>query len=513
MALSTVFWSIANYFSLNVKPENDLFWIRLVLFFAAPHAVLFFLFVFNFPKKEIKFNKKILFFVLIILFLVMIATVSPFVFSKIEIKNNQAIPIAGSLMPFFAVTVFGSLTAGLITVFKKYIRAEAEEKIQWRFMLIGVSLSYFLLILTNFLFVILFQKTIFVAYGPIFMLPAIFGMSYAILRHHLLNIKIIATEILTFSILSVALIDVLTSRSILNFIFRFSAFILYLFFSIFLIRSVVREVQQREKLEELTKELAQKNEELKKLDEAKSQFVSITSHQLRTPLSAIKGYISMMLEELFGPVNKKNRSILEKIYASNERLITLVRNLLNVSRIESGRIRYIKTNIDLVDLLKSVGDDVHSELEKSGLSLKINAKKMPKIFGDPSYLRQVFLNLIDNAIKYTPKGKITVDFDIINEDRAEEMILVSVQDTGLGMSQEELNSIFKKFSRGVSIEKYYTEGLGLGLFVAKEIVRDHGGKIWADSEGKGKGSVFYVALPLMKEKNIKQKVEEKNYAI
>lgn len=242
-----------------------------------------------------------------------------------------------------------------------------------------------------------------------------------------------------------------------------------------------------------TKELKDANVKLKQLDEAKSEFISLASHQLRTPLSIIKGYISMILEGVWGDTSKEQKSYLKKVYSSNERLIKLVEDLLTVSRIESGRLDFDLHPLALDNLTESIVSESESIAAKKGLYLKyIKLKKsLPKIKADSLKIRQVIQNLIDNAIHYTKKGGITVSIKKENKK-----IIFSIQDTGIGISSKEKGILFEKFSRGEGTSKINTEGTGLGLYLAAKLIEAHKGKIWIESEGKGKGSTFHFELPV-----------------
>lgn len=241
-----------------------------------------------------------------------------------------------------------------------------------------------------------------------------------------------------------------------------------------------------------TKSLREANIRLEQLDKAKSEFISLASHQLRTPLSIIKGYVSMMMEGDWGKVNPEQEKQLEKIYLSNERLIKLVEDLLTVSRIESGRLEFDLKWLDLGDLAESVVKEFSQLADKKELYLKYLKPKKPlsKVKADSLKIRQVVQNLIDNAINYTKKGGITVR---IKEKKGK--LVFSVQDTGIGVSEEEKVTLFERFSRGKEVGKMNTEGVGLGLYLAAKLINAHKGKIWVESEGKNKGSAFYFELP------------------
>jgi len=246
-----------------------------------------------------------------------------------------------------------------------------------------------------------------------------------------------------------------------------------------------------------TKELRDANVRLKQLDSAKSEFISLASHQLRTPLSIIKGYVSMMMEGTWGQVTDKQKEQLNKVYLSNERLIKLVEDLLTVSRIESGRLDFKWELVSLEDMVESVIEEFSQKASKRNLYLKyIKSKEgLPKIRIDSLKIRQVVQNLVDNALHYTKKGGI-----IIRLKKKGSKIVFSIKDTGIGISQKEQVALFEKFSRGREVGKMHTEGVGLGLYLGAKMVIAHHGKIWIESEGKGKGSTFYFELPIKRKK-------------
>jgi signal transduction histidine kinase len=253
-------------------------------------------------------------------------------------------------------------------------------------------------------------------------------------------------------------------------------------------------IKLTEEVERATKELKKANRELVKLDEAKSDFISIASHQLRTPLTVIKGYVSMLLEGSFGKLTIEEENSLRKVFESNERLIRLVENLLNISRIESGRMTYrYEDGIRLEEIVISVCGELAqtADLKKIKLDYSGIVPNLPTIRADSEKIRQVVLNLVDNSIKYTKAGSVSVAIK-----KEGESLVCSVKDTGIGFTEEDKRRLFKRFSRGKATTLLYTEGTGLGLYVGKMVVNEHHGKIWAESEGPGKGSSFYFSLPI-----------------
>jgi signal transduction histidine kinase len=247
----------------------------------------------------------------------------------------------------------------------------------------------------------------------------------------------------------------------------------------------------KQEVEKATAELRAANEELKKLDQAKSDFISIASHQLRTPLSSIKGFVSMMLEGTYGEAQGQLRQKLEDVYDSNERLIKLVDALLDLSHMEGGKMEFNFTKVNFSEMLASVVEELKVQAEKKKLNFEF-AKPKENYFvrADEQKLRQVVLNLIDNAIKYTEKGEVKVWLG-----RTDGSVEFSVKDTGLGMTQDEIANLFQKFVRGPNAPRLHAEGAGIGLYVAKLLMEAHKGQVRAESAGENKGSTFFVKLP------------------
>jgi len=265
-----------------------------------------------------------------------------------------------------------------------------------------------------------------------------------------------------------------------------------------LVTSIRKEVRTRKQIQSLADNLEQTNvylgeanEKLKSLDKLKTEFLSLASHQLRSPLTAIKGYTSMLLEGSFGAVKPEQKEAIDRVFQSSTHLAKVVEDLLNVSKIEQGGLKYQMTQFDLEKAVKDLATDLSVTAQKKGLALNFETDSKPPytINGDMEKLRQVILNIIDNAIKYTQEGSITVK--LLHSGAG--MIRIDVTDTGMGISPEEKEKLFQKFSRGEG-GKLNTSGSGLGLYLAKQITEAHGGHIAIDSPGLGKGSTFSIEL-------------------
>jgi len=255
---------------------------------------------------------------------------------------------------------------------------------------------------------------------------------------------------------------------------------------------VYRNIELVRRMEETNRELGEANEHLKELDQAKSEFVSIASHQLRTPMTGIMGYLSMIVGGDFGKIDPALNKVLDSLLDASQRMIRLINLFLDVTKIESGKLVLDKQPAQLEDLIEKELNVVQKLAKDHGLKLVYKRPKvaLPKLVIDDK-ITDVILNLVDNAIKYTPKGSITV-----TSEREGDWVHVKVQDTGRGLDPKEARGLFNKFVRGYGIAQVNPDGSGLGLYVARRIIEVHGGKIWVESDGVGKGSCFQFTLPI-----------------
>ena len=266
-------------------------------------------------------------------------------------------------------------------------------------------------------------------------------------------------------------------------------------FGYLLISSAMNEVRQRKQLRRISQKLAEQNKGLKEIDRVKSEFLSIASHQLRSPLTAIRGYASMMLEGSFGEFPEKSRVYLERIDESSKFMADSIEDYLNVSRIESGNMHYSHDDFNLCSLVEKVTEELKpvAARKKLNLELELHVSSDCMINADKSKVYQALHNLTNNAIKYTPEGSIKVD---VREHVDKKKIWVDIKDSGIGMEEKIVERLFEKFSRAEHASSYNISGTGLGLYVARQMVEHMGGTITAYSEGLGKGSTFTVTLPL-----------------
>ena len=247
-------------------------------------------------------------------------------------------------------------------------------------------------------------------------------------------------------------------------------------------------------VEKATADLQVANKKLKLLDQRKDEFISVAAHELRAPMTAIKGYLSMILEGDAGKISPEASDYLSEAVGGNDRLIRLVNNMLNVARIEEGRMVFQMGTVSLAKVVATVFHEFEPDAKQKGLTFLSEIKQgiEDAVFVDRDRIHEVVANFMSNAIKYTDQGSVTVK--LLNR---ENKVRFEVKDTGPGISQADQGKLFQKFSR-VESSAGKKIGTGLGLYISKLLVEEFGGKIGVQSE-LSKGSTFWFELPLKKE--------------
>ena len=250
-----------------------------------------------------------------------------------------------------------------------------------------------------------------------------------------------------------------------------------------------KELERR--VGERTQELEKLNEELKNLNKMKSDFISAVSHELRTPLTSIKGYASILMTGKLGDVLPAQKERLEKIDKHSNSLVHLINNLLDIARIESGKVQMDMKDASIKEILDSIVDIITPQVKEKNISLKINSNiKFDKIKADQLQLERALLNLLSNAVKFTPeKGKVLIDIQ-----EKDDVIQFNIEDTGIGIPAQDIPKVFQEFFRADNALDQKIKGSGLGLSLVKKIVEAHKGKIWFNTE-LGKGTRFTFTLP------------------
>lgn len=315
--------------------------------------------------------------------------------------------------------------------------------------------------------------------------------NYSVMRHGLFNVKIASTEIISFITWIVVFSRVLSANTLREQLVEFLFFIITIFLSVLIIRSVRSEIKSREKIEELAQNLESANSKLEQLNAQKSEFLSIATHQLRTPLGAMNGYTSLVIGGSFGEINQKIKEVLQKVLQSGMLMNGTIEDFLSVSRIDQGRMVYDMSDFDIRKLTREVYEELKAGAERKGLELKYEVPdNVAVVHADYGKLKHVLSNLVDNSIKYTREGWVSITAEL-----GPGVVRVKVSDSGVGIPADELPKLFEKFVRARGAAGVNVSGTGLGLYVAKQMIEAHKGKVWAESEGEGKGSTFIAEIP------------------
>jgi PAS domain S-box-containing protein len=259
---------------------------------------------------------------------------------------------------------------------------------------------------------------------------------------------------------------------------------------------VTRDLTERKQMEDdlvrANTELKHQQEELTILNQVKDEFISLASHQLRTPATGVKQYIGLVLQGFLGELPEKQREVLEKAYASNERQIELINDLLRVAQIDAGKIVLKKAAVNINDLVEDVVAEQRDSFQKRCQQIKVSTPSKPVIAQvDSRRFRMVLDNLVDNASKYTPdKGNINVSLDLIDG-----YLSIYVSDNGVGIKEEDIDRLFTKFTRIGNMLSDEVGGSGLGLYWANKVVQLHSGYIEVESK-VGIGTKFTVIIPM-----------------
>lgn len=250
----------------------------------------------------------------------------------------------------------------------------------------------------------------------------------------------------------------------------------------------------RTELEQSRKILKEDMAKLKVVDRMKTEFLSMVSHELRTPMTPIKGYLTLISSGKFGALSPEQKSALNIIADQSEHLHSVIGSILDLSRIELGKpVPVNKILVSIKTLIEETVEAMRIKAREQGLALAVEGAKAPKIMADPIMLKRVLANLIDNALKFTPRGG-EIKIRAFADDSS---IRVEVADNGIGIPREHLEKIFEKFYQVDASSTRAAGGMGMGLPIARELVELHGGKLWAESEGLGKGSKFIFTLPVV----------------
>ncbi|KKQ17803.1 MAG: HATPase domain-containing multisensor signal transduction histidine kinase [Berkelbacteria bacterium GW2011_GWA1_36_9] len=428
-------------------------------------------------------------------------------------------PTAGFLYAFYLIFAYFTFpTYGVYLLFKNLRSIDKNDKNkrnQIRYVLLGTlmgfgggALNFFLIYNIN-PFGSFFEAGIFVVL--LAFVPFAVPLAYATMKYHLMDIKLVLTEIVAGLVSTTLLIDfvfsIFTSANPLVILFKFAMFVIFSYFGILLIRSVIKEIEQREKIEKIEKELEKAyevekkalefekeyNKRLQEFDKIKNQFLAQVQHDVRSPLTKIMWTADLFLGGHLGKQSKKTLEEIKKIQEVAQDMRDKANSFLDTAQFRLGK---APLQLEPGVGLKSILEETVNELKFKSDSKKIYLKlAMPEneinMIADREKLKSAIFNIVDNAIKFTDKGGVSVKAE--NDDK---IVKIIISDTGIGIPADKVKTIFEqKFERTEQAQKT-TEGKGVGLYLSGQIIKYHQGKAWVESEGEDKGSTFYIELPL-----------------
>lgn len=693
---------LTNYLSVVQRVDSlTLFWIRVVMGLALLINIFYFLLVFEFPNIKRSLAKHWYYLIGIITLPLLFLSQTSAIFSSVNPGTNQ--PVPGKLIPLFLLHTVAFLGGGVFILFKKYKSTRGVIRIQLRYLIFATAFMFLAILLTNVFFVLVLKTTAFIGLLPIYTTIFVGLISYAILRHKFLDIRLIVARSIAYSIVVLILVfsyatgiflvgtyvigyDIIPINMIVSVFFAFIIAISYhpllrsiehltdrLFFKdrydtrfllaklgrimastlelkeiahmilktllkdmhiskgylllmrenqiiwsygqsynhalahnfvgdyiSFLIESALKkkednvllfedlqdgaekdimreydmsiafplvvegkpiglmwfgsklsgetystedmhlfkilspevavavknslqydEIKQfnvtlQEKIKHATYNLRSANHKLKELDKMKDDFVSVASHELRTPMTAIKSYLWLALAGKGGKLSEKQEYYLQRSYNSVDRLIKLVNDMLNISRIESGRIFISLAKTDILALVNEVIEEIKPRIDELKINIKLDFNKdgslskedVKELIADPDKVKEVVLNLIGNSLKFTEEGGLISIFFTKEGNK----IVTNVKDTGRGIDLKDMGTLFTKFGmiQGSYATNKKASGTGLGLYISKSIIELHNGEMKASSEGIGKGATFSFSLPIYSPKLFKEMNDKLN---
>lgn len=500
----TVLFSVFTFADLVLwatgNPPTTMFaWTMTIL---VEPMIYFFAFYFAYvfiKERDLSTSRKFL--LVAPLFITVLLTPTRYALMGFNFSNCDREAVEGVLVYYgYFIEVLYVLGIAVLGVREYFNTKSRELKNKILLFIIGILLFLLAFAFGNIIGTITVDWT-FGQYGFIGMPIFIGFLSYLIVRYKTFNTKIIGSEILVvalwFLVFATLFVQGVTNIKIILVVTLVFLFVI----GILLIRSVKRQISQNERLDQLRLQLEKSvletsnaNEKLKGLDKLKTEFLSLASHQLRSPLTAIKGYASMLDEGGYGKLADGQDEVVRRIYASAQSLTSLVEDLLNVSKIEQGGMKYDFSPVELKKIMMLVYHDMEIPAKNKGLDLRLVVDESQEyiVSADATKIKQVILNLIDNSIKYTPKGFVEVSL----KKNDNNTITFAVRDSGVGITAETKEKLFQKFSRGEG-GKLNTGGSGLGLYLAKEIAIAHKGDVDIFSEGQDKGATFSMTLPMI----------------
>ena len=413
--------------------------------------------------------------------------------NDIEFVGSDLTIIYGAGMWVFLGVIAFFMVVPLYILIKAYFNADPARKTKIEYLLTGILIFYIANAIFNISYPIFFGVFDLYWLGDYSSIILLGIIAYAIVARELFGIKVILTALLVSLIAILLGFDIFVFTPQLSIkIYKGVALIVFLYFGFSLIKSVIKEIIYRERLAKLYALEKKARAEVEKIGEAKTQFARATQHDIKNHLTSMIGFLEFIFDGTYGKVPVKLKDPLMKSQVSAKRLMRMADSLLDFSKFQTGKGTVtLETNVDFDKIVREILEEVDFEIKDKDLYLKYEKEgEIPNIKADSEKLKVALFNIIDNAIKYTNKGGITL---ILSKNKRN--IRLEVRDTGIGLEPEKAKQLFSSvFLRGKEAQKIHGSGKGVGMYVTGYIIKAHGGKIWAESKGKNKGTSFFIEL-------------------
>lgn len=486
-SLATMAWGFFNYFQYQLEPNIALVFLRFSLFFAVWQAFFLFLFFWVFPEDKKVFSPWLSSLALIGVGAVSILTLTPYALSRIlSVQDGRIASIEnGPFMPIFGLTGTVLVLAGLFVFAQKAWRAGTGHRRPYIRIFFGAAVTFALIIAFNLVFPAVLNDSRFISLGALFILPLALSIAISIARDNTFSLKVSSAAFLVCGLAIITFIEIILARAPEIFLLRSMVFILVLVAGIGLIRSVVKEVQQRELIEK-------QEQELEVVNAQQESLLHFISHEVKGYLTKSEAAFAAISTGDYGAVSPQLQSMSEAALVDTRKGVDTVIDILDASNLKRGTMALAKESFDIGVALAEIVRDLTPVAKERGLDLSYHQDAGAyTLTGDADKMRRhVFRNIVDNSIRYTRKGSVRVHLS-----RTPHGFRITVTDTGVGITPEDMKRLFTEGGKGAESLKINAHSTGYGLYIAKMIVEGHGGTIHAQSAGADKGSEFIIDLP------------------
>ena len=397
---------------------------------------------------------------------------------------------AGPLLLIFEILYFFYLAWLIKVIYIGYKTLTGIKRVQLNYLSAGFAFTLGITTLTNMILPMM-KIYDYTGYGPLTILPWSMATAYMATKHHIWEPRVVLSEVWALLLILAAIASVSISHGTLEFVILGMIAI----GSALLVNSVLSESKANAALRQKNIQLEKDKEELEKLDKMKDEFIDMATHELNTPITAIRGRLDMAIHENLSHLTPDQSRFLLPVLADSGRLAKMVKDTLDVIQLDQKKIELRPVETDINSFVRDIASGFEREIVKNNNVLEFYGLKdlNVKIAFDRDKIKQVLENLISNANKFTSKGKI-----IINSRLEDDRVVISISDSGVGISETDQEHLFEKFYQPGRFDEDHPQeqqGTGLSLYICKSIIKLHGGDIWLKSE-KGKGSTFAFSLPI-----------------